>query len=86
MAWWITADARGLEDWILEVRRALAAVKGFPSSGRLEPSFGPKIARSLLVDPYRLIYVHVPGSDAITVVDFRHVRRERAKGHLDLLK
>ena len=82
----MSAEARGFEDWMGEMRRALAALQRFPSAGRPEPNFGAGGARSILVDPYRLIYIHLPGSDEITIVDLRHVRRAREGGHLDLLK
>lgn len=79
-------DARGLTQWIERLRQALSRIQQFPESGRPHQARGVPIARSVLVEPYRLVYVGGPSDDEILIIDLVHVRRGGPPPHLDLLK
>jgi len=81
------ADIEELYDYIAvdspfyarhQVEKIVAAaerLRDFPESGRTIPEFPHAPYREIIVDPYRLIYRHIPGSSQLVVVAVVHGKR-----------
>lgn len=86
IAWWLSTDARGLSRWIEELRRTLTLIRQFPESGRPYPMPNIRLARTVTVEPYRIIYVVEDDADEVVIMDLVHLRRGDVVRHLDLMK
>ena len=76
-------DARGLPAFLAELAAAIAQLERFPLSGPLWRASQSLTRRSLIVRPYRLIYV--VSEEAVHISLLQHVRRGPGTADLTLL-
>jgi len=61
-----------------QVEKIIASVERlqtFPSSGRPLPEFPDSPFREIIVDPYRIVYRHIPASSSIFILAVIHGKR-----------